>query len=103
MFGGVHRVAHEADARSARAYLVGRALRLDAVRVLEGRERPVDVLDADRDVPVRRPQLVRAPVVVVGQLEDVLRVAERDEVVGRSRSPSRTMSMSREKRKPRAS
>ena len=46
-------------------------------------ERPVEVVDPDRDVPVRGAEVVRATVVVVRQLEDVLVVSEREEVVRR--------------------
>ena len=63
--------------------LVRRPLGLDPVLVLQRREGAVEVVDADRDVPVRGAQLVGAAVVVVGQLEDVLVVAEREEVVRR--------------------
>src|SRR3954453_21942603 len=46
-------------------------------------ERAVEVVDADRDVAVAGPELVRAAVVVERQLEHRLGVAEREEVVRR--------------------
>jgi hypothetical protein len=42
-------------------------------------ERGIEVLDADRDVPVRSPQLVRAPVVIEGQLQLGLVAGEPEE------------------------
>src|SRR6185436_1730133 len=45
----VVRVPHEADPGSALADLVGRALRLDLVALLQGRERRVEIVDPDRD------------------------------------------------------
>src|SRR5262245_4369125 len=75
------RIADEADARAALAYPVGRPLGLDAVLVLQRREGRVEVVDAERDVPIRGAQVVRAAVVVVGELEDVLLIAHREEVV----------------------
>jgi hypothetical protein len=68
----VVRVADEADPGAAVADLVRGPLGLDPVAVLERRERAVEVVDADRDVPVPGSELVRATVVVVRQLEDVL-------------------------------
>ena len=51
--------------------------------VLQRGERAVEVVDADRDVPVPGSEVIGATVVVVGQLEDVLVVAEGEEVVRR--------------------
>jgi hypothetical protein len=53
------------------------------VVVEERREGRVEVVDADRDVPVPRAQVICAAVVVVGELEHVVVVAEREEVVRR--------------------
>ncbi len=78
----VVRVADEADPGAAFGHLVRRALGLDALLGELG-ERAVEVVDADRDVTVGRAQLVRAPVVIERQLEDVLGVADREEVVRR--------------------
>src|SRR4249919_724181 len=75
------RVAHEAEARAALAHRVRRPLRLDPLS-LERVERPVEVVDADRDVAVAAAEVVRAPVVVERQLEDVLAVRQAEEVVG---------------------
>ena len=72
----VVRISDEADPRAALRDLVRRSLRLDAVLTCERRERAVEVVDADRDVPVCGAELVGASVVVVGQLEDVLRISE---------------------------
>jgi hypothetical protein len=72
-------VADEADARSALAHAVRRALGLDPVLRGERRERRVEVVDAYGDMAVSRAEVVRAPVVVVRQLEDVLLVADREE------------------------
>ena len=79
----VVRVADEADPGAALAHLVRRPLRLDSVVVLQGAERGVEVVHADGDVAVPRSELVRAAVVVVRQLEHVLLIADREEVVGR--------------------
>src|SRR4051812_16577646 len=70
------RVADEAEEAAALAHLVRRPLRLDAL-LAEPRERAVEVVDADRDVAVAGPELVRAAVVVERQLEHRLGVAER--------------------------
>ena len=66
-------VADEGDERAAGPYLVRRALRLDPVLVLQPRERGVDVVDGDRDVPVSGAELVGVDAEVVGQLELRLR------------------------------
>src|SRR6478736_771799 len=76
----VVRVADEAQPRAALAHLVRRALGLDALPG-QSPERALEVVDADRDVPVGGAQLVRAAVVVVRQLEDAVRLADREEVV----------------------
>src|SRR5262245_41884479 len=73
-------IVDEADPRSTLGHVVRRALRLDAVTVLQRRDGRVEVVDADGDVPVPGAQLVRAAVVVVvGRLElavsDDVRVA----------------------------
>src|SRR5207247_7474601 len=80
------RVAHEAESRAALAHLVGRALGLDALLGELG-ERGVEVLDPDSDVTIGRAQLVREAVVVERQLEHVLGVAQREEVVRRLQLP----------------
>ena len=51
------RVAHEAQARAALAHAVGRLLGLDAL-ARQPLERRVEVVGADRDVPVGRAQVV---------------------------------------------
>src|SRR5204863_5431008 len=76
------RIADEAKPRAALADGVRWPLRLDPLH-REPLERPVKVVDADRDVAIARAELVRAPVVVIGQLEHRLLVAEREEVVRR--------------------
>ena len=40
--------------------------------LLQTRQRLVEIIDPDRDVPVPVPELVRTPVVVEGQLELLL-------------------------------
>src|SRR5215831_7095138 len=75
-------VPDEAEPVAALAHRVRLALGLDPL-LLQARERRVEVVDAYGDVPVARAQLVRAPVVVEGQLEHRLLVAEREEVVRR--------------------
>jgi Recombinase/Recombinase zinc beta ribbon domain len=69
-------ISNEADAGAAVAHLVRRPLGLDPVAALELLERAVEVVHADRDVPVPGSDVVRAAVVVVGQLEDVFVVTE---------------------------
>ena len=88
------RVLHEAEPRAALADRVRRALRLDAL-TRELRKRAVEVVDADRDVPVARAELVAAAVVVERQLEHRLLVADREEVVGRLASARRGRCRSR--------
>ena len=79
----VVRITHETDARAALRDLIRRPLGLDAMRVLQSCERSVEVVDGDRDVPVPGAEVVRATIVVERQLEDVLGVSEREEVVRR--------------------
>ena len=87
----------------------GRPLGLDPVLVLQRRERLVEVVDADRDVAVPGAEVVRAAVVVVGQLEDVLlrRRARRSSSSPRARRsgrcPCRGRSESRAPRRSRGS
>ena len=76
-------VADEADPGAAGAHLVRRPLGLDPVLVLQRPECAVEVVDPDRDVAVRGAELVGPTVVVVGELEDVLLIADREEVVRR--------------------
>ena len=57
------RVTHEAQARSALAHAVGRLLGLDAL-ARELLERRVEVVGADRDVAVGRPEVVRVHAVL---------------------------------------
>src|SRR5207253_3518362 len=85
----VVRVADEAEARAALAHRVRRPLGFDAL-FAEAGQRAVEILDADRDVAVAGAELVGAPVVVVRQLEDVLLVADREEVVRRFQLERRT-------------
>jgi len=76
------RVSHERDEGAALPNLIRRALRFDAV-LLQASERLVQVVHPDSDVPIAGAHLVRASVVVVRQLEHVLLVADREEVVRR--------------------
>src|SRR5579864_8240605 len=75
-------IANEAETISALPHRVGRALRLDAL-LLELRQGAVEVVDADRDVPVGAAQLVRAAVVIERQLELLLLAGVAEEVVRR--------------------
>src|SRR5688572_17740117 len=78
------RVAHEGDHRALRAAAgpVGRLLRLDALAG-ELAERPVQVVDQDRDVVVARAEVVGVDSVVVGQLEHGVLAGEAHEDVDR--------------------
>src|SRR5437763_5419093 len=76
------RVLDEAEPRAALADAVGLALGLDAL-VGQARQRAVEVVDADRDVAVAGAEVIRTPVVVVGQLQDRVVAAHREEVVRR--------------------
>src|SRR5262249_42868845 len=82
----VVRVADKAEPGGALADLIRRPFGLDAL-LREARARLVGVLDAGGDVPVGGAQLVRAPVVVEGQLEHAIVVAHREEVVRRLALP----------------
>src|SRR6516225_11385040 len=68
------RVADEAEAVAALADGVRRTFGFDAL-LGEARERAVEVVDADRDVPVASAVVVGAAVVVERQLEHALLVA----------------------------
>src|SRR3954469_22140633 len=61
------RILDKAEPRASLAHLVRLALRLDAL-LGESRQRAVEIVDPDRDVAVGRAELVRAAVLVVGQL-----------------------------------
>src|SRR6266487_2275332 len=76
------RIFDEANQRAALPDAVRLAFRLDplALQLLQARR---EVVDPDRDVPVARAELVRAAVVVEGQLEHRLLVADAVEVVRR--------------------
>src|ERR1043166_7314580 len=74
------RISDEKEPGAALAVSVRRAFGLDALRGELG-ERPVQVLDADRDVAVAAAEVVRATVVVVRQFEHRLLVADREETV----------------------
>ena len=64
-------VLDEAEPRSALAHPIGLTFGVDSL--LGGAfEGPVEVVDADRDVPVSGAQLVAAPVVVERQLQLLL-------------------------------
>src|SRR5262245_65050743 len=76
------RIAYEADARPAFANAIRLALGLDPLP-LQLSKGVVEVIGSDRDVPVPRAHVVGAAVVVVRELEHVLAVAEREEVVRR--------------------
>src|SRR3954447_23106039 len=76
------RIVHEAEEGAAFAHLVRRLLRLDAL-FGEARERRVEIVDADRNVPVAAAEVVGAAVVVEGQLEHGLLVGDGEEVVRR--------------------
>src|SRR6185436_14723596 len=76
------RVADEGDERAALADAVRRALRLDPL-LREPRERPVHVVDGDRDVAVAGAELVRVDAEVVRQLEPVAVARQAHEDVDR--------------------
>src|SRR5207244_6215954 len=69
-------------ARASLAHAVRLALRLDPLLLQPG-ESSVEIVDADCDVPIGVAHFVRAPVVVVGEFQNVLLVANREEVVRR--------------------
>src|SRR5262249_43833716 len=75
-------IADETEPVAALAHGVRRTLGLDPL-LGETHENPVEVVDADRDVPVAGPEVVRAAVVVEGQLQLGLVAREREEVVRR--------------------
>src|ERR1700757_3479504 len=75
-------ILDEADQRAAFAHPVGLAFGLDAL-LLQLRERRLEVVDADGDVPVAGAEVVGAAVVVEGQLEHRVVVADAEEVVRR--------------------
>src|SRR6059058_5496386 len=76
------RVLDEAEPRAALADAVGLALGLDAL-LGQAPQRAVEVVDADRDVAVAGAEVIRTAVVVVGQLQDRVVAAHREEVVRR--------------------
>src|SRR5205814_8731812 len=76
------RILDEAEPRAALADLVRRPLRLDPL-VLQACERLVEVVDPERDVPVCVAEVVRAPVVVEGELELLVLAGHAEEVVRR--------------------
>src|SRR5947209_690215 len=75
-------VPDEAEPVSSVPHRVGRAFGLDAL-VLQLRQSAVQVIDADRDVPVGTAHLVAAAVVVQRELELFLLAGEAEEVVRR--------------------
>src|SRR5204863_9579636 len=76
------RILDEAKPRSGGAHLIRRPLGFDPPRG-EFVERLVEVVHADGDVAVGGAELIRAPVVVVGELELLLLPGEAEEVVRR--------------------
>src|ERR687891_126895 len=64
------RVLDEAEARATLAHGVRRALGLDSL-LREARQRRIDVVDRESDVPVAGAELVRVDADVVGELEPV--------------------------------
>src|SRR5436190_15040521 len=76
------RILHKTDPRTAFADAIRLPLRFDPLFLQRG-ERFVEIVRRDGDVPVAGAQVVAAAVVVVGQLQHRLLVAEREEVVGR--------------------
>src|SRR5579862_601920 len=76
------RIAHEAEERAALAHAIRLTLRVYALR-RELLERRTQVVDGERDVPVAGAEVVRAPIVVVRQLEHGRLAADRVEVVRR--------------------
>src|SRR4051812_26530863 len=79
-------VANERQPAAALAHPVRLALCLDPL-ARELAQRAVEVAHADRDVPVRRPHLVRAAVVVERQLELLVLSGVAEEVVRRLELP----------------
>src|SRR6266508_3690115 len=76
------RIADEADPRTALAYTVWLALGLDPLLFQLGECR-VEIVHGDRDVAVGVAELVLPTIVVEGELEHVVVVSEREEVVRR--------------------
>src|SRR3954465_7814196 len=74
------RIFHEAKERAALPDTVGLPLGLDAL-LLQRCEGLVEVVHADRDVAVAGANVVRATVVVEGELELLLLAREGEEVV----------------------
>src|SRR5665647_1731249 len=77
-------IAHEADERAALAHAIRLTLRLDAL-LLQLRERLRQVVHGVRNVPVAGPDLVRAAVVVVRELQLLFLAGDAEEVVRRLR------------------
>src|SRR5689334_15481463 len=75
-------ILHEAEAVPSGAHRIRRPLGLDSL-LLQPRERPVEVVDRERDVTVARAEVVRSPVVVVRELEFLVLAGHAEEVVRR--------------------
>jgi hypothetical protein len=80
------RISHERDERTALPHLIGRSFRLDPLLLQAGKRR-INIINADRDMAITCAELVRTPVMVVGQLEHIVRFTEREEVVRRFQVP----------------
>src|SRR5262249_31013073 len=76
------RIADEAQQAPALADAVGVPLRFDAL-LLQRLERGREVVDRERDVPVAGAEVVRAAIVVVGELELLVLAGDAEEVVRR--------------------
>src|SRR5438034_5234125 len=76
------RIADETEPRATLANAVRLTFGLDPL-LLQARERFVEIVHGDRDVPVRVAHVVHAFVVIEGELQNALAVAHGVEVVGR--------------------